>query len=102
MCIRDRASVRGQRVYFEIDGSLYGAGTVSFIGETLTRLGMGNILSPQMGPFPKLSPEFVVRAQPDIVMAVKRNFDAMPQRPGWDSMRAVRTRRGCGFEMERY
>lgn len=96
------AALRGQRVYFEVDGSSYAAGQTSFIGETLIALGMGNIVGPELGPFPKLNPEFVVRAQPDIIMASQRNVDSMPGRPGWATMKALRDRRVCGFSPERY
>jgi len=95
-------ALRGQRVYFEIDGSGYAAGQSSFIGQTLARLGMANVVGPELGPFPKLNPEFVVRAQPDIVMAAQRNVDAMPARPGWSVLRALQSGRRCGFSSERY
>lgn len=96
------AGVRGQRVYFEVDGSSYAAGRSSFIGETLTRLGMGNIVGPEFGPFPKLNPEFVVRAQPDILMASARNVEAMPSRPGWGTLKSVQQRRWCSFPADQY
>lgn len=95
-------ALQGARVYFEIDGSGYAAGRVSFIGETLSRLGMDNIVPPALGPFPRLNPEFVVRAQPDVVMALDRSFDEMPRRPGWSAVRAVQARRGCGFSVADY
>ena len=95
-------SVQGQRVFFEVDGSSYGAGRTSFIGETLARLGMDNIVGPELGPFPKLNPEFVVRARPDIVMAVDGSWEAMANRPGWSTLPAVQRRRGCGFAPDRY
>jgi iron complex transport system substrate-binding protein len=96
------ASLRGQRVYFEIGGGPYAAGTTSFIGETLARLGMGNIVPPQLGPFPKLNPEYVVRARPDLVMGVQREQAALMARPGWNALPAVRERRLCGFETPQY
>jgi cobalamin transport system substrate-binding protein len=95
-------AVRGKSVYFEIDGFPYAAGSVSFLGETLARLGLRNIAGPDLGPFPRLTPEFIVRAQPDLVMAQKRFYDEMPRRPGWMSVRAVRERQGCAFSNERY
>jgi iron complex transport system substrate-binding protein len=61
-------SVRGTRVYFEVNPGPYGAGEASFIGETLLRFGVGNILPAAMGPFPKVNPEWVVRAQPDVIL----------------------------------
>jgi iron complex transport system substrate-binding protein len=95
-------ALRGQRVYFEVDASPYAAGPESFIGETLSRLGLANIVPPALGPFPKLNPEFVVRAQPDIVMAAQRNLMDMPRRPGWSALRALQRQRSCGFKGERY
>lgn len=96
------AAQRGQRVYFEIGGGPYAAGTSSFIGETLTRLGLTNIVPAELGPFPKLNPEFVVRAKPDIVLGLQRELAALKQRPGWDSLAAVREQRLCGFDNAQY
>jgi iron complex transport system substrate-binding protein len=96
------APLRGQRVYFEIGGGPYAAGASSFIGETLARLGMGNIVPSALGPFPKLNPEFVVRARPDLIMGVQREQAALTQRPGWDALAAVREQRLCGFETPHY
>ena len=94
--------VRGQRVYFEIDSTPYAAGPESFVGEMLGRLGMGNILAPESGPFPKVNPEFVVRAQPDVVMASAQNLQEMPLRPGWTSLRALARGKACGFELAQF
>jgi len=96
------AAQRGQRVFFEVDGSSYAAGRSSFIGETLARLGLGNIVGPELGPFPKLNPEYVVRAQPDIVMAVDRSAATMATRPGWSTVKALRDHRVCAFAPDRY
>jgi iron complex transport system substrate-binding protein len=90
-------SVRGTRVYFEVNPGPYGAGEASFIGETLSRLGAKNILSAKLGPFPKLNPEFIVRANPDLIMVGDSSVEAMLQRPGWTAMRAVRDKRLCEF-----
>jgi len=94
--------LRGRRVYFEVDATPYAAGTASFIGETLTQLGMGNAIPAELGPFPKLNPEYVVRVQPDIIIAVSQNLADMPKRPGWSSLRALKGRQTCGFPSLRY
>jgi iron complex transport system substrate-binding protein len=94
--------LRGQRVYFEIGGGPYAAGTSSFIGETLARLGMANIVPRELGPFPKLNPEYVVRARPDLIMGVQREQASVLQRPGWNTLAAVRDQRLCGFEAPQY
>ena len=91
---------KGKRVYFEVSPAPYGASESSFIGETLLRLGMQNILPGSLGPFPKINPEFVVRAQPDIIMAGDSNFAAMASRPGWKNMNAMRMQQVCHFKKE--
>jgi iron complex transport system substrate-binding protein len=96
------ASMRGQRAYFEADATPYAAGASSFIGETLTRLGLANVVPEALGPFPKLSPEFVVRAQPDVVMANARSVADMPKRPGWLALRALKRGAACGFDPASY
>jgi iron complex transport system substrate-binding protein len=96
------AGWRGRRVYFEVSSDPYAAGESSFIGETLARLGVGNIVPASLGPFPKLNPEYVVRAQPDLVLAEARALDAMPGRPGWSGLRALEQGRRCGFAPEQY
>jgi iron complex transport system substrate-binding protein len=96
------ASLRGQRVYFEVDESPYAAGPTSFIGETLAQLGLSSVLPAALGPFPKLNPEYVVRLQPDLVMAGERAIDEMPKRPGWAALHALREARTCGFATAHY
>jgi iron complex transport system substrate-binding protein len=89
---------RQQRVYFEVSAAPYGASEASFIGETLTRMGVGNILPAAMGPFPQVNPEFVVRAQPDVIMVGDSSRATMAQRPGWSAMRAMQAQRICVFK----
>jgi iron complex transport system substrate-binding protein len=83
--------IKATRVYFEVNQGPYAAGESSFIGETLTRLGVKNIVPAKFGPFPKLNPEFT---WPQIVFEICR----APWGPG----RRVRCwgwrgpwRRGC-------
>lgn len=90
-------SVRQTRVYFEVNRGPYGAGEGSFIGETLSRLGAQNILPASLGPFPKLNPEYIMRANPDVIMIGERNATDLMQRPGWNNIRAVREGRVCVF-----
>lgn len=90
-------AVRGTRVYFEVNPGPYAAGEGSFIGETLGRLGVRNIVPAALGPFPKLNPEYIVRADPDLIMVGERSVDGMLQRPGWHSLRAMRGQHLCVF-----
>ena len=89
---------RQQKVYFEVSPTPYGASASSFIGETLTRMGVANILPASMGPFPQVNPEFVVRAQPDVIMAGDSSRASMVQRPGWTALRAIQAQRICVFK----
>jgi iron complex transport system substrate-binding protein len=88
---------RSTRVYFEVGAGPYAAGTTSFIGELLQRLGVQNIIGPELGPFPKINPEFVVRADPDVILIGERNAQGLRQRPGWAGIRALRESRVCVF-----
>lgn len=92
---------RALRVYFEVSGELYAAGAGSFIGDTLARLGAVNIVPASLGPFPKLNPEFVVRAAPDVIMETQREATDFSRRPGWSALRAVREHRICAFDRGR-
>jgi iron complex transport system substrate-binding protein len=94
------AQARLQRVYFEVSPTPYGASESSFIGETLLRMGVGNILPAALGPFPQINPEFVVRAQPDVILAGDSSRQSLLQRPGWPQLRAVRQERLCVFPQD--
>ncbi|MDP4300597.1 ABC transporter substrate-binding protein [Leptothrix discophora] len=88
---------RGRSVYFEIASTPHAAGAASFIGATLARLGLRNIVDPGMGPFPQLNPEFILRAGPDLVMAAAQPLAEMPRRPGWNRLAALASRQTCAF-----
>ncbi|MBZ4210594.1 MAG: helical backbone metal receptor [Rhodoferax sp.] len=85
------------RVYFEVNSAPYAASESSFIGETLSRLGVKNIVPGNLGPFPKLNPEFVVRANPDVIMVGDRSYAGLQGRPGWSGIRAIREGQVCVF-----
>jgi iron complex transport system substrate-binding protein len=89
--------LRGQRVYVEVGSGPFGASESSFIGQTLSRLGLANILPGSLGPFPQIQSEFVVRAQPDVIVISRDGRDSMVQRPGWALLRAVQQGRVCAL-----
>jgi iron complex transport system substrate-binding protein len=91
-------AAKATRVYFEVNQGPYAAGQSSFIGETLARLGAQNIIAAELGPFPKINPEYVVRANPDLIMIGTRSVGGLAQRPGWAAMRAMKEQRICVFE----
>lgn len=96
------SALRGRTVYFEVAANPYAAGEASFVGELLARLGLVNIVPATMGPFPQLNPEFVLRAQPEVVMASAAAVADMPRRPGWSMLHALQRGQFCGFDAGAY
>ena len=84
------------RVYLEVDAAMYAAAPQSFMGELLALLGAQNIAPAQAVSFPRVSPEYVVRADPDVIIQTyaARARD-LASRPGWSQLRAVREGRVC-------
>ncbi|MBV8402668.1 MAG: ABC transporter substrate-binding protein, partial [Gammaproteobacteria bacterium] len=58
------------------------------------------ILTPDLGPFPKLNPEYIVRANPDVILISPDEAPHLVQRPGWSEIRAVREQRICSLSAE--
>ena len=98
--IKRRRAASAPSVYFEVDAAPYAAGESSFIGELLARLGVRNIVPADLGPFPKLNPEYVVRHNPDVIFVSPTEAPALAQRPGWAGIRAVREQRLCRLSAE--
>ena len=87
------------KVFHELDPDLYSASSDTFIGRIYARLGLRNIADPAAersgAPYPQLSAEAVVRADPDlIVLADSECCGQTPaklrRRPGWNVVTAVR------------
>ena len=79
------------RVYLEVDAAMYAAGPHSYMGELLAQLGAQNIAPADGAHFPRLSPEYVVRADPDVIIQTHAaSLRDLAQRPGWSTLRAVR------------
>jgi len=93
-------SAQQLRVYFEVSTGPYAAGESSFIGETLTRLGVKNIVPKSLGDFPKLNPEFVVKQNPDLIIVSDNRISDLTQRPGWGQMSAIRNQHVCTLTPE--
>lgn len=84
-------------VYYEVDRGPYAAGPRSFIGEMLARLGTRNIVTADLGAFPRLNPEYVVRNNPDVIFVSPEELPHLAERPGWDRIRAVKEHRLCSY-----
>ena len=94
------AATQGARVYFEVSRGPYLAGPSSFIGELLTRMRVANVVPPEMGPFPRVSPEFIVRARPDVILMGNHSMQVAHSYPGWSTLDAVKRQRVCAFTAE--
>lgn len=92
------ASRKGTKVYFEVGSGPYAASEISHIGELLTRLGADNIVPGSLGSVPKLNPEYVVRADPQLIIITARDAAEMRLRPGWNRIRAVREGHVCALD----
>lgn len=91
---------KGMRIYFEAGSGFFAAGEASYIGETLKRLGLVNVVTPAMGAFPQVNPEFVVKANPQIIFMGERTATDLKSRPGWQRIEAISQHKICAFTPE--
>lgn len=91
------APMQHAKAYFEVSRGPYVAGPASFIGELMQVLGLNNVVPEHLGPFPRLNPEFLVKAQPDVIMLGSESMQAASSYAGWKSLRAVQHSRVCAF-----
>lgn len=94
------AAMRGQRVYYEITPAPHAAGQGSFIDELMQALGMVNVIPRELGPFPRINPELVVRADPDLIIVSQQGASDLARRPGWARLRALRQGQVCVFDAD--
>ena len=95
------ASLTKKRVFHEVDASdptkLYTAGPGSFIHELIGLAGGVNIAAGTASPFPQLSPEEIIRRDPEIIVLGDAGYgmtiEQVQARPGWSGVTAVRTKR---------
>lgn len=90
-------SAQGARIYFEAGSGYFAAGEASYIGETLKRLGLVNVVGANMGAFPQVNPEFVVKANPQIIFMGERATTDLQARPGWGRIEALQQHKICSF-----
>ncbi|MFT3815330.1 MAG: helical backbone metal receptor [Acidovorax sp.] len=86
---------QGKKVYFELHSGMAAAGEASFIGQTLHSLGLVNIAGRDLPMYPKLSPEYVVRANPDLIITMADMPVPPSERQGWNRIAALRNNGYC-------
>ncbi|MBB5236083.1 ABC transporter substrate-binding protein [Deinococcus budaensis] len=89
--ILTKNAVRKPTTYLEIDPTPYSVGPNSFMGVLLGKAGARNIVPAALGDFPKVDPELIVKANPQLMLGLDRR--AAAARPGWAGLQAVRTGR---------
>ncbi|GAA4618931.1 ABC transporter substrate-binding protein [Saccharopolyspora hordei] len=89
--------------YHEVSPDHYTATSQSFVGNVYSLFGLQNIADPAGGDFPQLSEEHIVQANPDLIFVsdvecCQVTAASVGQRPGWDTLDAVRE--GRVFELD--
>jgi len=87
--------------YHELDNTPYSVTSHTFIGQIYSLYGLTNIADKtpkSAGDFPKLSTEFIVKADPDLIFLADnkccgQNKDTLAKRPGWSVMSAIKNGR---------
>ena len=84
---------QGPRVFYEITADLYTASPDTFIGSMLSLLKAQNVAAGAHSPFPQLSAEAVIEADPQLVLlsdaAFGESLETVAARPGWGDISAV-------------
>ena len=92
---------RGLRTWVEIDPAPWLAGPDSFLGETLTLLGLANVVPAGSAPFVPMSREWALQADPQLFVISdpqRQGLAALRARPGWSRLPALREGRVCLFD----
>ncbi len=84
-------------VFFEIDPAPYSVGPDGFIGTLIALAGGRNVIPARLGDFPLVDPEFVVAADPEVIVLADAAYGvdraALEARPGWAGIAALRSGR---------
>ncbi|WP_182886459.1 ABC transporter substrate-binding protein [Microbispora sp. H10885] len=89
---------KGLTYYHELDTTPYAATSSTFIGQVYSLFGLKNIADEApdaAGGYPKLSAEFVAKADPDLIFlgdtkCCGQNAAALAKRPGWSGLAALK------------
>jgi iron complex transport system substrate-binding protein len=94
---RARNAGRPLSVYHELDTTFYSATSKTFVGRVYSLLGLHNIAdkAAKGGPYPKLSGEYVVKSDPDLIVLADtvccaQNATKLRKRAGFSRVAAVR------------
>jgi iron complex transport system substrate-binding protein len=87
-----------QRVFYELDPTLFTVGPGSFIDEIITRAGGQNIVTDTSNAYPQLNQEAVVSKDPQVILVGDDTGgtdtpELISARPGWQVISAVKNKR---------
>jgi iron complex transport system substrate-binding protein len=93
------------RVFHEVDATdpakPFTVGPGSFVHDLIELAGGVNVAARAASPYPQLSAEELVRADPEIIVLADADYGVTPEqvaaRPGWSGMTAVRAKRVHGL-----
>jgi iron complex transport system substrate-binding protein len=99
-------SSRHLKIFHELSPDLYSATSATFIGSIYKLFGFRNIADgadPTHSGYPKVSPEYVLQQDPDIVVLADtvccgETPKSVAARPGWKNLAAVRKNRVVGVD----
>jgi iron complex transport system substrate-binding protein len=97
------AVTAGPRIYHELDPKLFSVTPNSFIGDVYTILKAQNIVPVGSNPYPQITAESIIRADPQVILLGDSIFpggspDEVKRRPGWNVIDAVRGDRVYGLD----
>lgn len=91
------AGLESPSVYYELDSTPYSVGPESFVGVLIDKAGGDNIVEASLGDYPQLEPEYIVAADPQVIILADAPFgetaEAVAARPGWGELEAVENER---------
>jgi len=94
--------VTGPRIYHELDETLFSAGPASFVGDFYTVLKAENIAAAAADPYPQLTAEAILSANPEVIILADEPFgvtvESVTARPGWADITAVKDGRICSVD----
>ncbi len=94
------AAAKSKTYYYELDPTYYTVTSATFIGSLFTSVGLTNIADAKnaSNPYPQLSAEAVLGANPDFIFLADtkccgQSPDTLAKRPGWADVAAVKNNR---------
>ena len=84
----------GPSIFYELDSTLFTIAPNTFIGGYLSLLKASNVAEGAESPFPQLTQEALIAANPEVILLADAAFpggepETVAARPGWDAIDAV-------------